>query len=486
MSKLLETARANPREAVFLTWIMVVLALQQYESFVSQRRGVDSKADGASVSIRGKKFVMSKGAATNLGWAGVLEYCATSVVRLTEAVAMFKLGDRAFAPSKVSKMSAWHRARNLLWAAFALLPVLDLFVPEDWTNPLPEDQKKYKNDSRFRLPLYLWTAAELLTTYKAVAVLSNPTSSLGIWEKLGILASLALFNGGVGINASHELVHKDSLFENICANALLVNCNYVHWGFEHTEGHHKNVATPEDPATSRLNENVYAFLPRTFVGSWLSALRLERERLKGEAGITSIYKNRMVWSTLLPFFWAIIIARTSGGSIPKALKYFYLQGLGAASLLEVVNYIEHYGLRREKLPDDSYEKVNPRHSWNAPHRLSNTFLYKLQRHSDHHTFERRPYHLLRNFQESPQLPSGYPGLITLAFFPALFRAIMNPLVKANENRSLEGGEEQWQIASESARKKMAVYSAGFLVLSTFGLVASERNRLSLVRASATI
>ncbi|GBG31475.1 Hypothetical Protein FCC1311_076992 [Hondaea fermentalgiana] len=482
MSKLWTMYKENPRESAFLTWIVVVLGMQQYEAFVSARRGVSKDAEHKTVSIRGKRFNMSRGAATNLGWSGVLEYWITSVVRMAEAATMFRLGEAAFAPSKAG-MSVWHRTRNILWAAFAMLPVLDIVLPEDWTNPLPEDQKRYKRDTRFRMPLYVWTVAEILTTYKMIAVLSNPKSRLSALEKIGMVLTLAVFNGGIGINASHELVHKDHWFEKLCANALLVNCNYVHWGFEHTDGHHKNVATPEDPATSRLNESVYAFLPRTFIGSWISAWRIEQKRLSAE-GSRSVLQNRMVWSAVLPFLWAVFIARRSGGSVPRALGYFYLQCLGAASLLEVVNYLEHYGLRREKLPDGSYERVNPTHSWNAPHRISNTFLYKLQRHSDHHTFEKRPYHLLRNFQESPQLPSGYPGLITLAFFPPLFRAVMNPLVEANNARKRDpDGEGTWQAALRTARFKMAAYSLTFGGVATAGLVYSERSRLAaLARA----
>jgi len=245
----------------------------------------------------------------------------------------------------------------------------------------------------------------------------------------------------------------------------------MHWGEEHLTGHHENVATPEDPATSKLNESVYAFLPRTIVGSWLSARNLEKERLRKEGKTEWTLSNRMLWNTILPMGMAAAIAKITKGGW-RAVLAFYIQGVCAASMLEVVNYLEHYGLQRDKLPDGKYEPVNPTHSWNSPHRISNSLLVKLQRHSDHHTYSMRPYHLLRNFKESPQLPSGYPGMYILSLFPPAFFWIMNPLVKAhkeNKERLMESPDEPFSKSKElikaekSAYNKMLVFNVSALL-----------------------
>ena len=193
---------------------------------------------------------------------------------------------------------------------------------------------------------------------------------------------------------------------------LLWNVNYGHWLDEHLVGHHHHVATPEDPATSRLNESLYAFLPRTLYGSFMSSWNIEKKRLESQG--KGMVHNRIYWGLLLPAVWACVLARRTRNW--KVIPVFYAQGFAASCLLELVNYTEHYGLLRAQTGVDSdgnnkYEPVNPTHSWNAPHKLSNAVLFKLQRHSDHHTYASRPYEVLRNFKESPQLPTGYPGML---------------------------------------------------------------------------
>ncbi len=246
--------------------------------------------------------------------------------------------------------------------SFALFPVIDLIIPQDWSNPT-EEQKKYhtRYDLKFRLPLYFWTAIELATTYKMIEMAVNKRNKFSFLDTFGTIVILSIFNGAVGINTAHELLHKPNRLEFFLANVLLANVNYMHWAEEHVTGHHERVATYEDPATARLNESFFAFLPRTLHGSYVSAMDIEHKRMQ-QAGQKSLFHNSMLWKAIIPFVHAIIIAtvakkRTGGNNktILVALIIFYAQGIGSASLLEAVNYVEHYGLQRQKLSDESYE-----------------------------------------------------------------------------------------------------------------------------------
>lgn len=155
----------------------------------------------------------------------------------------------------------------------------------------------------------------------------------------------------------------------------MINSLYIHWTVEHVIGHHRNVATPLDPATAPKDITFYKFYPRTVKGTWLSCYEIEKQKGKPtylNLAILSLVSN-VVTSALVYHFY---------GS--KALLVYIIGGVISFSLLEAINYIEHYGLLRKKLPNGEYERVNIRHSWNTPHRFTNYFMFKLQRHSDHH------------------------------------------------------------------------------------------------------
>jgi alkane 1-monooxygenase len=186
-----------------------------------------------------------------------------------------------------------------------------------------------------------------------------------------------------------------------------------------------NVATPKDPASARLGESIYHFLPRTIIGSFQSAWHLEKNSLKQKKHALTSSHNHFWWIIGVPVAIELTCAIFGGWS---AALFFLLQSLVAILMLEVVNYIEHYGLERKKLINGDYERVSYRHSWNANHWLSNTLLLHLQRHSDHHAHGARPYQILRHIEESPQLPSGYLGMIILALFPPLWHAMMDKRV----------------------------------------------------------
>jgi alkane 1-monooxygenase len=203
----------------------------------------------------------------------------------------------------------------------------------------------------------------------------------------------------------------------------------MHFFIEHNRGHHVRVATPEDPATSRYKENFYAFWWRSVTDGYKSALNLENERLNKKGISIWSFSNQMIWFTVLPLLFVSIstlfFSFIGNRFIWEMPVFFFSQSFLAFSLLEVVNYLEHYGMERQLLPNGRYERVSPIHSWNASHTVSNFLLFQLQRHSDHHAFAHKRYQVLDHSEESPQLPSGYSAMLILAMFPPLWFRVMN-------------------------------------------------------------
>ena len=305
---------------------------------------------------------------------------------------------------------------------FACLPLIDYWF-RDSSNPEGPDEKKLLRDPYFKIITLIYVPVQI--GYLIAALYLVNTHQLNWYEWLGFCMSIGLMTGGVGITIAHEMMHKNSRIQQLMSKTLLVMVCYGHFLIEHVRGHHVRVATPEDAASARLGESLYRFLPRTIIGSFKSALHLEYNRLKQKNLSLYSYHNQFWWIILAPLMITIICFLCGGVSLAL---FFLLQSAVAILMLEIVNYIEHYGLQRQKLPDGLYERVSPCHSWNANHWLSNALLFHLQRHSDHHTYGARPYQILRHMEESPQLPSGYMGMMCVALFPPLWRAIMDKRV----------------------------------------------------------
>ncbi|KTD40773.1 alkane 1-monooxygenase [Legionella parisiensis] len=310
---------------------------------------------------------------------------------------------------------------------FTLVPLIDVWFV-DPGNPDSTQEHILLKDRYFKLLTWLYVPLQycflILATYLLIHFPLTTT------EFIGFSLSIGLLTGGIGITLAHELMHKNSMIDQILSKLLLVSVCYGHFFIEHVRGHHVHVATSKDPATSRLGEGLYQFLPRTIIGSFRSAMNLERKRLNRLGYAWFHLKNQFWWIISMPIFLAMTLFYY-GGWI--ALFFFILQSLTAIILLEVINYIEHYGLERKKLANGYYEKVSTQHSWNASHWLSNMLLFHLQRHSDHHVHGARPYQVLRHIDSSPQLPSGYLGMIILAFFPPLWRKVMDKRVLAKRS-----------------------------------------------------
>ena len=243
-------------------------------------------------------------------------------------------------------------------------------------------------------------------------------------DRLGLMVTVGLI-GGLAINAAHELGHTREQSERRLSKIALAQTCYGHFYVEHNRGHHVRVATAEDPASARFGESLYAFIPRSVIGSLRSAWSLEAARLSGMG------KSRWTRCNDVLSAWLLTIGLFTVLSVwfrPVVLPWLIGQAIVGFCLLEVVNYIEHYGLRRQKLPSGRYERVRPTHSWNSSTVITSVLLFHLQRHSDHHANPLRNYQILRHVDEAPQLPSGYSAMVLLALLPPMWRRVMDPRV----------------------------------------------------------
>jgi alkane 1-monooxygenase len=308
---------------------------------------------------------------------------------------------------------------------FVFFPILDVVVGLDPTNPPDSVLKWLEADRYYRWCTYLFIPLQYAGLVFACWLWSS--GGLSTVDGVGLALTMAMVSG-IAINTAHELGHKRDSTERWLSRVALAQSGYGHFYIEHNRGHHVRVATPEDPASARLGESFYRFLPRTVVGSLRSAWELERERLARTDRSAWTPRNEILsaWAMTVVLFGAL--AAVFG---PVVLPYLLLQAVVGFSLLEVVNYLEHYGLLRQRREDGRYERTRPEHSWNSNNVASNVLLYHLQRHSDHHANPLRRYQALRHVDEAPQLPTGYAGMILLATLPPLWRRVMDPRLLAH-------------------------------------------------------
>jgi alkane 1-monooxygenase len=272
---------------------------------------------------------------------------------------------------------------------------------------------------------------------------SQPIHSFSDIVRLLGLLIITSNNNAAQFAIAHEIFHKGGL-RRVVGTLHMAKNLYMHFTYEHVFGHHRRVATPDDPATSKYNENSFHFVVRSYFGSYKSVYQQEQKAGKW------FFNNYSVLSVVGSLAFCAIVFKYYG---IQGLIFALIQAAGAILYLEVINYIEHYGLKRKLLPNGEYEKVTVKHSWNAPHRFSNYLLFKLQRHSDHHENSMKPYQTLLTLDESPQLPHGYIVMTLLAMFPDTFRRIMNPLVNGEEgNQNVEDLASKEATAVTETRK----------------------------------
>jgi alkane 1-monooxygenase len=321
---------------------------------------------------------------------------------------------------------------------YLLLPVLDLRYGPDGQNPPDELMERLENDKYYRYCTYIYIPCQYLSVILGAYLFTAADldwlgyhGALSWPAKIGLALSVGTL-GGVGINTAHEMGHKKASLERWLSKITLAQSCYGHFYVEHNRGHHVRVATPEDPASARFGESFWEFLPRSVFGSLRSAWRLETQRLrrlnKNPWHPKNYWDNDVLNAWLLSVvLWGVLIAIFG----PALIPFVVVQAVYGFSLLETVNYLEHYGLMRQQTANGRYERCTHEHSWNSDHIVTNLFLYHLQRHSDHHANPTRRYQTLRSIDGSPNLPSGYASMITLAYIPPLWRRVMDRRVLAH-------------------------------------------------------
>ena len=247
-----------------------------------------------------------------------------------------------------------------------------------------------------------------------------------------MILTLGFSCGVYGINVAHELGHRNTWYEQLMSKMLLLTSLYMHFFIEHNRGHHRNVSTDIDPASAKKGETLYFFWLRSTITSYISAWKLENNRLRKEGIFILSLKNEMLVFQIVQIAFLILIAVFFG---IKTMALFIASATVGFLLLETVNYIEHYGLRRKEIKKGVYERTQPHHSWNSNHLIGRLMLFELSRHSDHHFKPSRKYQMLRHFDKSPQMPTGYPGMLMLAFIPPLWFYVMHKQIKVYETTS---------------------------------------------------
>ena len=338
---------------------------------------------------------------------------------------------------------------------FGLIPIIDILAGLDRNNPPDEVLDALENDKYYRWITYLFIPMQYASLIWGAYLLGGGTlfgaDPLSIVDKIGLALGIGMV-AGIGINTAHELGHKKEKYERWFARVALAQTFYGHFFIEHNRGHHVRVATPEDPASARLGETVWGFMPRTVAGSLKSAWGLEKRRCERRKKSPWSLKNDVLnaWAFSVVLWGSLMIA--FGWQI---LPYLVLQGIVGIWLLESVNYLEHYGMKRQRLESGRFERVNASHSWNSNNIGTNVLLYHLQRHSDHHANPTRRYQALRDFKEAPVLPTGYAGMIVLTWVPALWRAVMDKRVLDH----FDGDISQANLQPSKRDKLLAKYGA---------------------------
>ncbi|MBL0357559.1 MAG: alkane 1-monooxygenase [Chitinophagaceae bacterium] len=320
---------------------------------------------------------------------------------------------------------------------WAIVPLAELLIKPDEKNMTAAEEEVAKKDSLYDIMLYIFVGLQFvalyifLNSFQTGLLLSN-------WEIAGRVSTMGLLCGTFGINVAHELGHRVNVFEQTLAKASLLTSLYMHFFIEHNKGHHKNVATPEDPSSARYNEPVYLFYFRTIFYSYISAWKIANADMKKKGLSILHWKNEMIQVHLVQLGFIALIYFNFGFSITV---YFLLAAFMGILLLETVNYIEHYGLQRKQTAPGKYERTMPQHSWNSDHILGRLMLFELSRHSDHHYLASRKYQVLQHYDNTPQLPTGYPGSMLLSLIPPVWFYVMNKRLKQYRLTLPEGSNQ---------------------------------------------
>ena len=314
--------------------------------------------------------------------------------------------------------SGWITFLTLIYV-FGIVPLADFFLKVDAVNFNKEQEEIEKNNKLYSSILYLTLPTQIFFLVWFLFVIQD---TLNIIDLIGRISAMGIMCGVVGINVGHELGHRKNRLEQLLGEILLLTSLETHFLPYHNAGHHFNVATPEDAATAKKNELLYVFWVRSQIMSYIEAWKIENRRLKTSERTWFHYQNRMIIYTIahiillssIYFFFGLVV-----------MLYFLAAATIGILLLETVNYIEHYGLLRKKNKFGRYERVRHTHSWNSNHVIGKLVLFNLSRHSDHHYNGSKHYQILKSLPESPQMPTGYPGMMLLSLIPPIWFKLMN-------------------------------------------------------------
>ena len=334
-----------------------------------------------------------------------------------------------------------------LFTGYVVAPILDMLLGEDKNNPPEEVVMQLDRDLYYRFLTYAVVPIHFVTLIGSAWWAG--TQNLSWWAFLG-LSVVAGIASGLGINTGHELGHKKSRLERWLAKIVLAVPFYGHFWIEHNRGHHRDVSTPEDPASARMGESIYRFAGREIPGAFRRAWAIEKERLERRGKPVWNPDNQILQSMSLSAVLQVGLLIAFGW---KMIPFLLVHNIFAWWQLTSANYIEHYGLLRLKDENGKYERCQPHHSWNSNHIFSNLVLFHLERHSDHHAHPLRRYQSLRHFKDLPTLPNGYFGAYLLSYVPWLWYWVMDKRLLALPH--VDGDLEKINI---DPRKKDRIYA----------------------------
>ena len=342
-----------------------------------------------------------------------------------------------------------------LWISYIVVPAIDMLLGEDRNSPPDEFVLQLDQDPYFRRLTFMAALMHFVTLIGTAWYAGTQNLS---WLAIASIAVVAGLTAGLAINTGHELGHKNSQIEKMLAKIVLAIPAYGHFSIDHNRGHHRDVSTPEDPASSRMGESIYKFalreIPQTFGRAWA----IEKDRLRRCDKSVWHPRNSILQSYALSIAISLLLIVAFGWVM---IPFLLIHNAFAYWQLTSADYIEHYGLLREKDGDGKYEKCAPHYSWNSNYILSNLVLFNLQRHSDHHAHPLRRYQALRHYDDLPSLPNGYLGMYLIAMVPPLWfwmmdkRLLALPHVQGNLDRINIEPTARAAIFLKYGRDKMA-------------------------------
>lgn len=311
-----------------------------------------------------------------------------------------------------------------LMYAWVVIPLLELVIKPDNRNLSAAEEELAKHNTAYDYFLFAIVPLQYTALFCFLYQVSFVTQP--VVDVVGKTLVMGLLCGTFGINVGHELGHRVHQREQTLAKLLLLTSLYLHFFIEHNRGHHKHVATPQDPSSARYGEVVYAFYFRTLVFSYISAWQIAAREVRKKGFKTFSLHNEMLQYQIIQVVLVVTIGLLFGW---MSAFLFMAAAFNGILLLETVNYIEHYGLQRKAIADGKWERALPQHSWNSNHVIGRMMLFELSRHSDHHYLSSRKYQVLRHHDASPQMPTGYPGMMILSLLPPAWFYVMHKRIR---------------------------------------------------------